>query len=136
MRRRKTNPQRYARTDLLRSVRLGELGRGVYTQKDSKNQSLSPLKNKLGVLGKTISLVGGIVAGLVFIICFIRLALSGGLSFDGVRELFLSCVVLLIATVPEGLPTIVAVSLALNMIKLAKENALIKATTISKFLNV
>ncbi len=101
---------------------LGVIAKGL----DSKNQSLSPLKNKLGVLGKTISLVGGIVAGLVFVICFIRLTLSSGLSFDGVRELFLSCVVLLIATVPEGLPTIVAVSLALNMIKLAGKNALIK----------
>ena len=33
---------------------------------------------------------------------------------------------MIVATVPEGLPTIVAMSLALNMIKLAKENALIK----------
>ena len=33
---------------------------------------------------------------------------------------------LIIAAVPEGLPTIVAVSLALSMIRLAREKALIK----------
>ena len=45
------------------------------------------------------------------------------------RIYLISCIVLIIAAVPEGLPTIVAVSLALNMIKLAKENALIKKMT-------
>ncbi|MBR2614502.1 MAG: cation-transporting P-type ATPase [Clostridia bacterium] len=42
------------------------------------------------------------------------------------QSAFVSSIILIVAAVPEGLPTIVALSLALNMIKLAKENALIK----------
>lgn len=86
----------------------------------------SPLQDKLGKLGKTITIIGASSAVFVFIISAIRLYLAGALDFSGVQELFVSCIILIIAAVPEGLPTIVAVSLALNMIKLAKENALIK----------
>ncbi len=93
-----------------------------------KNQTdvNSPLQQKLAKLGKRITLIGGVTAVIVFIINIIRLALTGTLTFNGVQELFVSCIILIVAAVPEGLPTIVVVSLALNMIKLAKENALIK----------
>ena len=94
-----------------------------------KEDVLSPLQQKLNKLGKTISITGAITAIAVFIISIIKLSLSGTLSFDGVQDLFVSCIILIVAAVPEGLPTIVAVSLALNMIKLAKENALIKKMT-------
>ncbi|MBR1968044.1 MAG: calcium-translocating P-type ATPase, PMCA-type [Clostridia bacterium] len=86
----------------------------------------SPLQTKLAKLGKTITIIGATCAILVFIISAVRLALNGGLTFASIQELFISCIVLIVAAVPEGLPTIVAVSLALNMIKLAKGNALIK----------
>lgn len=89
----------------------------------------SPLQLKLAKLGKVITIIGASCAVLVFILSVVRLLVSGTLSFDGVRELFISCIILIVAAVPEGLPTIVAVSLALNMIKLAKENALIKKMT-------
>ena len=64
--------------------------------------------------------------GIVFIVSMIKLATAGNLSFDRVQDLFVSSIILIVAAVPEGLPTIVAMSLALNMIKLAGENALIK----------
>ena len=86
----------------------------------------SPLYRKLSKLGKTITAVGAACALAVFIMSFMRLIFAGALSFDTVSDLFISCIVLIIAAVPEGLPTIVAVSLALNMIRLAKEKALIK----------
>jgi len=89
----------------------------------------SPLQTKLASLGKTITLIGAISAILVFLLSAVRLAICGGLTFSSVQELFISCIVLIVAAVPEGLPTIVAVSLALNMIKLAKGNALIKKMT-------
>ncbi len=93
------------------------------------NTNKSPLQNKLAKLGKTITIIGAISAIIVFILTILRLYLSGGLDFDGVQNAFVSCIILIVAAVPEGLPTIVAISLALNMIKLAKENALIKKIT-------
>lgn len=86
----------------------------------------SPLNKKLGRLGKTVTLIGAGCALVVFVMSLIRLIYAGSVNFDSVSELFISCIVLIIAAVPEGLPTIVAVSLALSMIRLAKEKALIK----------
>ena len=91
-----------------------------------KEQIKSPLEQKLAKLGRIISIIGGVCAGLVFIVSIVKQIVMGTVTFSSVQELFISCIILLVAAVPEGLPTIVAVSLALNMIKLAKENALIK----------
>ena len=86
----------------------------------------SPLNKKLAKLGKTVTAIGAACASVVFATSLVRLILLNGVTFDSVSELFISCIVLIIAAVPEGLPAIVAVSLALNMIRLAKEKALIK----------
>lgn len=102
-----------------------EIGKIAGELKEKKTVN-SPLEQKLAKLGKIISLIGSICAVLVFIISILKLIVAGNLTFNGVQELFISCIILIVAAVPEGLPTIVAVSLALNMIKLAKENALIK----------
>ena len=95
----------------------------------SEKSLQTPLQDKLGKLGKIITLIGAITATVVFILSAIKLVLVGDFNFTNVQELFIASIVLIIAAVPEGLPTIIAVSLALNMIKLAKENALIKKMT-------
>ncbi len=105
-----------------------EIG-GIATELSEKPSGETPLQHKLARLGKTITIIGSLCAIIVFILSIIRLSLTKQLSFESVQELFVSCIVLIVAAVPEGLPTIVAVSLALNMIKLAKENALIKKMT-------
>lgn len=99
---------------------------GLVASTLTEREQQTPLQAKLSRLGKTITIIGAITASVVFIISLIRLGLQGSLDFSNVQQLFVSSIVLIIAAVPEGLPTIVAVSLALNMIKLAKENALIK----------
>ena len=104
-----------------------EIGRIAGELKDDAGSS--PLSAKLNKLGKTVTLVGALCAVLVFMISAARLFLAGEFSAATVSDLFISCIVLIVAAVPEGLPTIVAVSLALNMIKLAKEKALIKKMT-------
>ena len=48
------------------------------------------------------------------------------LNLNTVSDAFITSIVLIVAAVPEGLPTIVAVSLALNIIKMSRENALVK----------
>lgn len=105
-----------------------EMG-GIAGELRDKKAENSPLQHKLNKLGKIITATGAATAAAVFAVSAIRLAAAGTLNFDSVRELFISCIILIVAAVPEGLPTIVAVSLALNMIKLARENALIKKMT-------
>ena len=95
----------------------------------SKQETQAPLQQKLSKLGKVITIIGVIFAVLVFALSALRLFLLGEFNFSSVQELFIECIVLIVAAVPEGLPTIVAISLALNMIRLAKENALIKKMT-------
>ncbi len=102
-----------------------EIGKIAGELKKNKEES-SPLQEKLAKLSKTVTIIGITSSVFVFIISFIKMLIMGTVTFSGVQSLFVSCIVLIVAAVPEGLPTIVAVSLALNMIKLAKRNALIK----------
>lgn len=96
----------------------GELG--------NAEKSSTPLQEKLARLGKTITVLGVIAAGIVFAAQLIFFALHGGLHLEAVMEAFITSIVLIVAAVPEGLPTIVAVSLSINIIKLSKQNALVK----------
>ncbi len=102
-----------------------EIGRIAGGLKEKKEIN-SPLEQKLARLGKIITIIGVVTSVVVFILSVCRIWAEGKLNFNSVQELFVSAVILIVAAVPEGLPTIVAVSLALNMIKLAKENALIR----------
>ena len=104
---------------------MGDIARELLSSDDKG----TPLQVKLSKLGKLITIIGAISACCVLLISLIRLYLTNTLNFSNVQELFISCIVLIVAAVPEGLPTIVAISLALNMIKLAKSNALIKKMT-------
>lgn len=86
----------------------------------------TPIQLKLKKLGKRIALFGISASLITFAVSLIKMIASGGFSFHGVSDLFVTAIVLIVACVPEGLPTIVAVSLALNVIKMARANALVK----------
>ncbi len=89
-------------------------------------KSTTPLQEKLDRLGKTITVMGATAAAVVFCTELIQFALTHSLNWNTVSDAFITSIVLIVAAVPEGLPTIVAVSLALNIIKMSKENALVK----------
>lgn len=89
-------------------------------------KSSTPLQEKLARLGKTITILGVIAAVIVFVSEIISFSMAGGLVFEDVLDAFVTSIVLIVAAVPEGLPTIVAVSLSINIIKLSHQNALVK----------
>lgn len=100
---------------------------GKIAQALTKVQETStPLQEKLNRLGKLITVFGVIAATIVFIAQFISFSMHDGLVIEEVLEAFVTSIVLIVAAVPEGLPTIVAVSLSINIIKLSKQNALVK----------
>ncbi len=84
----------------------------------SVNEEETPLQKRLDQLGKTL----GIAAIIISVIIFVVGLLQGGEAL----ELFMIAVSLAIAAVPEGLPAIVTISLALGMREMIKRNALIR----------
>lgn len=101
---------------------IGKIARDVTSEKSVS----APLKEKLKRLGNLVTIFGVISSIFVFILSIVRLYLTNGITFDGVQEIFVQSIVLIVAAVPEGLPTTVAISLTLNVLRLAKSNALIR----------
>jgi len=81
-------------------------------------QEPTPLQRRLDQLGKTLGWAAIAVCGLVFIVGWLR-------GFNPL-DIFLIAVSLAIAAVPEGLPAIVTISLALGMREMIKRHALIR----------
>lgn len=108
-------------TEVGQSTEIGKIAEEIST-----GDKTSPLTEKLGRLGKQITLVGALFAVAIFILQIIRLLSAGQADFTSISAVFITSIVLIVAAVPEGLPTIVAVCLSLNVIKMAKSNALVK----------
>ena len=89
-------------------------------------KSTTPLQEKLDRLGKQITVMGCSAAAIVFAIEIVTFLMNNTFNWETVSDAFITSIVLIVAAVPEGLPTIVAVSLALNIIKMSRENALVK----------
>ncbi len=84
----------------------------------SVEQEQTPLQKRLDQLGRTLGWAALAVCGLVFIL--------GWLRGSPPLEMFIIAVSLAIAAVPEGLPAVVTISLALGMREMIKRNALIR----------
>ncbi len=86
----------------------------------------TPLQEKMARLGKVITVIGAVFAALIFIVQLIFVLATGSASFETISEAFIASIVLMVAAVPEGLPTIVAISLSINIARMARQNALVK----------
>ena len=100
-------------------------------------QEDTPLQKKLGKLGGAISKISSAIAALLFIFMLVKMIINHTLhvdtsgfmpflnSIDEVKTAFVVCVALIVAAVPEGLPTMINMTLAITMQKMAKINALV-----------
>jgi P-type Ca2+ transporter type 2C len=101
------------------------VGTGMHTQigmiaemLQGVEQEQTPLQRRLDQLGKSLGLACVAVSALVFIFGWLR-------GYNPL-DIFLIAVSLAIAAVPEGLPAVVAISLALGMREMIKHHALIR----------
>jgi P-type Ca2+ transporter type 2C len=93
---------------------LGNIAELIQTVRDEE----TPLQRRLGQLGKTLAWVAlGIIAVVVL------LGLTRG---EELQVLFLIGISMAVAAVPEGLPAVVAITLALGSQRMLKRNALIR----------
>lgn len=79
---------------------------------------LTPLQKKIDKLGKLLGMISVFVVVIIFVV---------GLFYKmDLLDLFLISVSLAVAAIPEGLPTVITVVLAIGMRKMASKNAIVK----------
>lgn len=112
-----------------------EMGRIAQNLSDEDEET--PLQLKLGNLGAMIAKVSSGIAGLLFIFMIFKMVMNNTLNVDmsgfmpflesigPAKTAFTVCVALIVAAVPEGLPTMINMTLAITMQKMAKINALV-----------
>ena len=78
----------------------------------------TPLQKRLNQVGKTLAAAGALAGMLVL--------LTGMLFGEPLNEMFLTAVSVAVAVVPEGLPAVVTITLALGAQRMLRRNALIR----------
>ncbi|ODU46929.1 MAG: metal-transporting ATPase [Thiobacillus sp. SCN 63-374] len=81
-------------------------------------ESSTPLQRQLDTLGKKLAAIAGVVVTFIFALDFAR-----GQPWT---EAALTAVALAVAAIPEGLPAVVTVTLAIGMWRMAKNRAIVK----------
>ena len=108
----------------------------IATMLQSVESEETPLQRRLDQLGKSLSIGSLILVAVVFIVALINYTAIGELfsapieyfkEFAGeITEVFIIAISLAIAAVPEGLPAVVTISLALGMREMIQRHALIR----------
>lgn len=78
----------------------------------------TPLQVQLDALGQRLALIAGVVVSLIF-----ALGIWRG---DPIVQTIMTSIALAVAAIPEGLPAVVTVTLALGMHRMAKNGAIVK----------
>ncbi len=94
-----------------------EIGQIATLLKQAETET-TPLQEKLEEFGKFLGTLALVVCSLIFIL--------GWLRGENVTTMFLTSVSLAVAAIPEGLPAIVTIVLAIGVQRLAKQRAIIR----------
>ncbi|ASW43615.1 calcium-translocating P-type ATPase, PMCA-type [Clostridium isatidis] len=95
-------------------TQIGKIAKMLDTEEDNT----TPLQKKLAKLGKTLGFLAVGISILMFIVSMFQ-----GRDF---LTMFMTSISLAVAAIPEGLPAIVAIVLALGVQRMAKQNAIIR----------
>lgn len=110
---------------------------GKIAQNISDDGVSTPLQIKLGKLGAKIAIISGAISFLLCLFMILKMTSNGEIAIDTsgfiaflqslepAKNAYTVCIALIVATVPEGLPTMVNITLAITMQKMAKINALV-----------
>ena len=96
------------------NTEIGKIAKMLNEDEDSK----TPLQIKLAELGKTLSIGAIIICAVMFLVGF--------LQKRNLLDMFMSSISLAVAAIPEGLPAIVTIVLAMGVQRMIKQNAIIR----------
>ena len=96
------------------STQMGQIAEMIQTEEGIK----TPLQKRLDALGKTLGIAALAICAIIFLV--------GVLYGKDVFTMFLTSVSLAVAAIPEGLPAIVTIVLAIGVQRMAKRNSIIR----------
>ena len=96
------------------NTEIGKIADMINNEKDQ----LSPLQRGMEQLSKTLGIIAVIICFVMFIV--------GVIQGRNLLEMLMTAVSLAVAAIPEGIPTIVTIVMALGMQRMAKVNAIVK----------
>jgi Ca2+-transporting ATPase len=79
---------------------------------------ITPLQKELAKLGKVLAVAAGIIVVVVF--------LAGLLRGEELLEMFMTAIALAVAAIPEGLPSVVTIVLALGVTRMSRRKAVVR----------
>jgi len=94
-----------------------EVGK-IATMLQEAGETETPMSKRLNQLGKMLGLVALAICGLIFVV--------GVLYGNSVISMFMTAVSLAVAAIPEGLPAVSTVVLAIGVQRMVKRNAIIR----------
>lgn len=94
-----------------------EMGK-IATMLENEDEGVTPLQLKLAQLGKYLGFLALGICAVIFVV--------GLLDGLGVLEMFMTAVSLAVAAIPEGLPAIVTIVLAIGVQRMVAKNAIIR----------
>lgn len=95
-------------------TKLGKIASMIHETKKEE----TPLQKRMGHLGKVLSLIA---VGVCFVLFILGLC-----KHQPVGQMLLTSISLAVAAVPEGLPAIITIVLALGVMEMAKKNAIVR----------
>jgi Ca2+-transporting ATPase len=100
-------------TDIGMNTFIGKIAQ-IMVEKDED----TPLQKKINSLSKTLGLIAVVVCSIVFVLEYLKKT--------PITETFMTAVSLAVAAIPEGLPAVLTLTLALGIQKMTKSNAIVK----------
>lgn len=103
-----------------------EIGK-IATALDEEEETETPLQKKLAQLSKILGFLTIIIIVVVLVADIIWLAVGGKIGeVDGWMESILSSIALAVAAIPEGLPAVVTIVLAIGVQRMVKANTIVR----------
>jgi len=93
---------------------IGKIAELIQVEKEEK----TPLQLNLEQVGKQLGIILLLISAIIFVI--------GALRGIEILQMFLTAVSLAVAAIPEGLPAVVTITLAIGLKRMAKRNAIIR----------
>lgn len=99
-----------------KNTEIGKIAKILNTSKKEK----TPLEKNIDKIGKFITFL---VLGIVLVVFLVQVLLNKNITF---MQALLTAVALAVAAIPESLPAVITIIMALGVQKLAKQNAIVK----------